>query len=210
MANQPLKALPRQLAFLAPARKCVVPQVLDVVDKAVQRGAVERHSIILVVPSQHRSDPLALLFQWIMHSSPKLLFQSFQLRLHSLPHRLAHYREPSPSRLPADVREAQKVERLRFPLASTLPIPHCMPAELDQPSLFFMQRQLELSQSLTQFLLKPLGIIPVLKANNKVVCVPHDYYRSWCRSLPPLLCPLIENVVKIDVRQHRTNQSSLP
>src|SRR5438128_9770231 len=149
MANQPLKALPRQLAFLAPARKCVVPQVLDVVDKAVQRGAVERHSIILVVPSQHRSDPLALLFQWIMHSSPKLLFQSFQLRLHSLPHRLAHYREPSPSRLPADVREAQKVERLRFPLASTLPIPHCMPAELDQPSLFFMQRQLELSQSLT-------------------------------------------------------------
>ena len=46
MADQLLKTHPRKLPFLATPRKRAVPEALDMVDKATQRGVVERHSII--------------------------------------------------------------------------------------------------------------------------------------------------------------------
>src|SRR5438105_4281657 len=164
MADQLLKTHPRKLPFLATPRKRAVPKALDMVDKATQRGAVERHSIILVVSAQHCADPLALLFQWAMHASPKFPLQFFQLRLHTLAHRLAYHREPSRPRLPANMREAEKVERFRFALPTTLPSTCCMSTELDHASLLFMQFQLKLSQSLAQFALKPLSLVSLLKA----------------------------------------------
>lgn len=66
------------------------------------------------------------------------------------------------------MREAEKVERFRFAFPSRLPIARCLLAKLEQASLLVMQFQLELSQSLTQFSLKPLGLVLMLKAHNKV------------------------------------------
>src|SRR5216684_1808478 len=48
--------------------------------------------------------------------SPKLGFHRAQLRLQPRPDRLPHHREPSVPLLPADMREAEEVERLRLPL----------------------------------------------------------------------------------------------
>ena len=144
-----------------------------------------------------------------MHASSKFLLQLFQLRLHPLAHRLADDRELSSSRLPADVRESEKVECLRLSFSALPPFLRCMSPKLDQSSLFPMQFQFELAQSRAQFALKSLGVCSMLKAHNKVVGVSHDDHCSSRFSLPPLLRPQVEYVVKIDVCKYGTNQSAL-
>src|SRR5438552_7762429 len=144
-----------------------------------------------------------------MHPSPKLAFERLQLRLHSFSHRLSHHLKLPLPCLSAYMRESKKVERLRFAFSALLSVLRCLPSELDQSSLFFIQRQVEPAQSFAQFYLKQFCLAPMLKPHNKVVCVAHYNYFSSCSSLPPLLHPLIEPVVKIDVRKHRAYQPSL-
>ena len=87
--------------------------------------------------------------------------------LASLAHRLADDRELSSSRLPADVRESEKVECLRLSFSPLPPFLRCMSPKLDQSSLFPMQFQFELAQSRAQFTLKSLGVCSMLKATTK-------------------------------------------
>src|SRR4029077_3109921 len=135
--------------------------------------------------------------------------QFFQLRLHPLPHRLAEHHEGPTSRLPADMREPKKVEGLRFALASLLAVARRMPSKLDQASLSFMQLQLEFAQPFTQLSLEPVSVLPMLEADNEVVRISHNDHCSSCFLLPPSLHPLVEYVVKIDVRKYWTDQPSL-
>src|SRR5258705_2079729 len=100
------------------------------------------------------------------------------------------------------MRESKKVECLQFPISALLSVLRCLPSQLDQSSLFFVQRQVETPQSLAQFFLKQFCLAPMLKPYNKVVRVAHHDYFSSCSSPPPLLHPLIERIVKIDVRKH--------
>ena len=53
-----------------------------------------------------------------------------------------------------------------------------VPPELDQARLLRMQLQPMRRQPLPQFLLKPPGLRPVLKAEHRVVGVPHDEHIS--------------------------------
>src|SRR6185503_4732931 len=141
--NPPLhltgEVCPRKPRFLTSAPQRPVPELGHMVDEAVQARTVERHPVVLIVPPQHRAHPFALFPQVSMHALPEFLLQLSQLRLHPLPHRLAKHREPPPSRLPADVREPKKVERLRFAFAPPLPVTRRMSSKLDQSSLFSMQ-----------------------------------------------------------------------
>src|SRR6185295_1743978 len=112
-------------------------------------------------------------------------------------------------RLPAYVRESQKVERLRFPFSALPPPFRCISPKLDHPSLLLMQLQSELSHPFAQFYLEPFGIFSMLEADHDVVCISHHYHCSLCFLLPPSLRPLVEYVVKIDVRKYRAHKPSL-
>jgi len=84
-----------------------------------------------------------------------------------------------------------------------------MAAELDQPSLFRVQLQVELCESLAQLSHEPLGIRPVFEPHNEVVSEAHDDNVSLRLPLPPLLSPQVEYVVEVYVRKQRTDARPL-
>src|SRR4030095_10909611 len=203
------ETLPREFRLLAPTPQRPVPEPGHMVDKGVQTRTVKGHTIVLVVSPQHRAYPFPLFPQVGMHSSVTLLLQFLQLRLHPLPHRLAKHRIPPTSCLPANMREPKKVEGLRFALASLLPVARRMPSKLDQSSLSLMQLQLVFAHPFAQLSLEPCRVLPRLEADNEIVRISHDDHCSSRFLLTPSLHPLVEYVVKVDVRKHWTDQSSL-
>jgi hypothetical protein len=72
------------------------------------------------------------------------------------------------------VREAQERERLRLAEAPLLSSLGGEPAELDQARLLGGQLQAELRKSVAKLGEEPLGVIPVLEADDVVVGEAHD------------------------------------
>src|SRR5277367_2341908 len=54
-----------------------------------------------------------------------------------------------------------------------------------------------------------LRFVPVLETNDRVVRVSHDNHVAGGASLPPLVDPLIINMMKVDVRQERADDRAL-
>ena len=107
------------------------------------------------------------------------------------------------SLLPADMREAEKVECLRLPLPGASAGSRPRRPELDQPRLLGMQLQPKLREALAQLGQEPLGVRPVLKPHDEVVRIPHDDHVAVGLRLPPPLDPEVEHVVQVDVGQER-------
>ena len=87
--------------------------------------------MVVEVSLNDRAKPCAGLRYRIMHPSAHLLLDLQQLGTHSLADRFALQRKASIPVLPADMREAQKVERLRFPFSSPFPVLFGKPPELN-------------------------------------------------------------------------------
>src|SRR5205807_6990252 len=126
-----------------------------------------------------------------------------ELVSHPLLARLTLEREAPLPVLPADVREAQEVERLRLALSSPLAIPSGIPPELDQARLLGLQLQSELPHPLAQLFLEPLRVLAMLEAHDEVVRVAHDHHIAARLSPPPPLGPKVEGVVQVHVGQQR-------
>jgi hypothetical protein len=104
-----------------------------------------------------RLEPFPGLRHRIVHSSSELLLNLLQLRPHTLADRLApHLERPAPG-LPADVREAQKIERLGLAFPSPSPVRFGIPPELDPARLVGMEFQSKLPQPFPQVLQKAVG-----------------------------------------------------
>ena len=116
-------AIPKNAAVLAPPRQRAMPKPADSEPKNCQRRLVHGHSVVARVSTYNRPQPLALFEDGFVHSSPKLGFHLIQLRLQPFPYRLPQHREPSIAPLlHADMRKAEKVERLRLPFSTSLPL----------------------------------------------------------------------------------------
>ncbi|WP_206744657.1 hypothetical protein, partial [Parafrankia soli] len=76
-----------------------------------------------------------------MPTTLQLLIDRLQLRPHAFRDRDALEPERPPPGCRTDVREPQKVERLRLAQTPPLPIPGGVPPELDQPRLIRVQFQ---------------------------------------------------------------------
>src|SRR6202043_2726901 len=128
--------------------------------------------------------PLPYFRDGIMHALPKFGFHLRLLRLQSLTYRLPQHREVSVTPLlPADVREAKKVERLRFPFAAPLSVSIRERAELQQARLVGMQFEAELFHSFNEFRPELFSVRFDLESNHDVICIPHDDHIAVC-SLP--------------------------
>src|SRR5438034_965115 len=114
-SNETPHAIPKDAAVLAPPRQRAMPIPADSEPKNRQRRLVHGHSVVAKVSTHNRPQPLALFGDGFVHSSLKLGFHLIQLRLQPFPYRLPQHREPSIAPLlHADMRKAEKVERLRL------------------------------------------------------------------------------------------------
>jgi len=95
------------------------------------------------------------------------------------------------------------VKPRKLNVSGSLPAPSsivgCKIAKLDQPRLLGMQSQIELGESFLQILVKPLGVRPVLKSNDEVICKSDDNHVASRFCLSPLVHPEIEHVVQKDI-----------
>src|SRR6202035_4219051 len=152
-------AIPEDAAVLAAPRQRAMPKPADSEPKNCQRRLVHGHSVVAKVSTYNRPQPLTLLGDGFVHSSPKLGFHLIQLRLQPFPYRLPQHREPSVAPLlHADMRKAEKVERLRLPFSTPLPLIDRRRTEFQKSRFLGMQLQVELLHSLSKFCPKLVGL----------------------------------------------------
>src|SRR5204863_7996760 len=107
-----------------------------------------------------------------------------------------------------DMCEAKKVERLRFPFSTPLPLVDRKRTEFQQSRFLGMQFQVELSHAFRKFRPELIGIRFAVKAHHDVIRESHHDHIAMRALLTPCLDPQIEYVMKIDVRQERRCYSS--
>jgi hypothetical protein len=97
----------------------------------------------------------------------ELLFDLPQLGPHPLRDRDPAQPEPPVPGLPADMREAEEIERLWLAEPACLPPPGGVPPELDQARLARVQFQGELRKPLAKVRQEPLRVALMLKARDE-------------------------------------------
>src|SRR5882724_3959755 len=202
--------IPKNAAVLAPPRQRAMPKPADSESKKRQRRLVHGHSVIAKVSTHNRSQPLALFGDGFVHSSLKLSFHLIQLRLQPFPYRLPQHREPSIAPLlHADMRKAEKVERLRLSFTPPLPLVDRIRTELQKSRFLGMQLQVELLHAFREFRPELIGIRLAVKSNHDVVRKTHHDHIAVRPLLTPCLDPQVEYVMKVDVGQQRRGTAAL-
>src|SRR6516164_10266729 len=157
--------------------------------------------MVEVVALHDRLEPLARLRHRYVPTPLELLLDLLQLPPQALGDRPAlHGKVPLPV-LPADMREAQKVDRFRLPFSSSFPVLFGLSPELDPARLVRMQFQSKLPQPLPEVLQKTVGLGLGLESQDHVIGITHDDYVSLGVFLTPRLHPEVEDVMQIDIRQ---------
>ena len=176
---------------LATPPQRTAPRTEDALTKHTEQTTVPRYREITVVPKQHRSQPGPLAGDGETHALPQGLLHLLEFPAQPPGNGLSPHRKLALPRLA--VREAEKVKRLRFPLAPSLTSFCRKAAKLDEPGLLRVQFQVESVKPLPKLNAKPLGLVLVLKANDEVVAVAHDDDITARVTTPPLLSPEIKD-----------------
>ena len=146
--DRPLHSRPGQTMALAAPTKRAHPQPADLKTKGAQRRGVHWHAVVADVSADDAAQPQALLADGPVQASPQFGFHRPQLRKQPLANRLPQHREASIAPLlPANVREAEKVERLRVPETTSSPVGGRVRTEFQQTSLLGMHLQMEAPNS---------------------------------------------------------------
>jgi hypothetical protein len=100
---------------------------------------------------------------------------------------------------PANVREAQEIERLRLPDTPLRAMLGRKTPKLDQASLVGVQFQVELRKPLTKIVEEPICITTVLEPDDEVIGEAGDDHVATSVPVSPLPDPPVEDVVQIHV-----------
>jgi hypothetical protein len=147
------------------------------------------------------------------HRFVPLPVQGIANRRHRRPHpflrREANDLELSFSVCSTAMREPQKVERLRPSLPPPTPSIRRKPSELDQARFIGVKNQPELCEPFPHICQKGPRRLFLLKAHYTVVRITDNDDCSPLWLFTPVLNPLIEGVMQIDIRQQGRYHSSL-
>src|SRR4249919_3879132 len=146
------------MVALASAPERLDPMPPDLVAEGRDQIDVAGHGVVVEVSPQHARQPAPLLGDGPVTAPPKLGFHLLQLRPQPLLDGDAPEPEAPVPGLPANVGEAQEVERLRLPKAALSPVRSRKAAELDEAGLVRMQPQAELRKPLSKIVEEPLCI----------------------------------------------------
>jgi hypothetical protein len=106
------------------------------------------YAIVPIVAQDHQSEPGTLYGDGKVHTLPQLTFDLSELGAQALRHSAPFHLKASPSRLPADVREAQKVEAFRFAQPTLVPSLPCKAAKLNQAGFLWVQLKAKVGEPL--------------------------------------------------------------
>src|SRR5262245_7670715 len=192
--------LPGDMGLVAAAAEAALPQPDHAAMEGFQSGEIQGHSVVAVVPAEDRSQPLPHLRNGFVPAPSESLLHLPELGPKPLTHGLPYKRKTPFPRLPANVSEAEEVERLG--LAPSVPPATLsrVTAELDQAGLFGMQFQSEPRKTIAQFSPEPPGFPFVLKAHDDVVGIANDDHVA-VRMPPPRTGPEVEDIVQVHVRK---------
>src|SRR5712671_587554 len=208
--NQPIHALPSPPPPFTPSPKREVPVAANLEPKALDGRTVGGHAVVAREAANHRAQPLSLFGNRRVHPLPEFGFDLLKFPTQPLAHRLTDYRVHSVTPLlPADVREAEKVECFRPTLTAPLPVFDRIGTEFQQPRLLRVQRQTKLSESLLQFSQTPFRFRLGLESDHEVVRPPDDDHIALSLRCSPVMNPQIQDIVKEHVGQERGNHSAL-
>src|SRR5262244_2297290 len=107
------------MALTAPS-ECLAPIAEYTFPKHPQPAHVARHSIIPIMPREHTLEPCPKLPDGPVHPLPQGLFDLLQLLAEPFGDRCAPHRTLACPRLTIDMRKAEEIEGLRFPLTTPL------------------------------------------------------------------------------------------
>src|SRR5271157_1857995 len=203
------ETLPRGDAAIATSAQAASPEPAELVPERQQRSTVPRHAVVASVSENDRAQVGTLLGNRLRDPSPQFGLHLAELGAQPLAHRLPPHGETSIPRLGTDVREAEKVERLRLPQTTLRPVARRIAAELQEARLVGVKFQTELREALAQRGQEGVGIPLVLEPNDKVIPIAHDDHLAAPRLTSPALGPQVEHVVQINVRQERANAPAL-
>ena len=175
---------PRHVVTLAATAKDRPPQIAYRLAKSAQRRAVHRHPVIAEVPQQDRAQVRSLFPNGCVQASPQFFFQSPQLGLPPLAHRLSQYRETPLPGFSATVREPQKVERFWFAVATIPSVVFRKAAKLDDSGFVGVQLESKPRETFAQFCQKPLCFLTMLKSGHEVgAASQHSSARPFSTSM---------------------------
>ena len=156
-------ASPSEPALLTTPTEGFPPEAKHPVPEQTKAVQVPRYRVVVEVALQNGPEPSSGLRHWIVHTLTKLLFDFLQLLPHAFADRHASHRVVPFAVLPADMREAKKVEGLRFAFPSSFPVLFGIPPELDQARLVWMKFQSKLPQPCPEILQKPIRVCLILE-----------------------------------------------
>ena len=128
------------MTLAAPPQR-TAPRAEDALTKHTEQTTVPRYRKITVVPEQHRSQPGPLAGDGETHALPQGLLHLVKFPAQPTGDGLSPHRKLALPCLAAHVREAEKVKRLRFPLAPSLTSFDLKATKLDEPGLLGVQFQ---------------------------------------------------------------------
>jgi hypothetical protein len=199
-------ARPREAA-LTPSTERLPPEPTHCSRERVHRRVIHGHRVILHVPLYHRTYIRAEFRDGAVQAAPKFGFDRLQLGLHARPHRPPKHRELPGSGRGTDVREPEKIEARRFPLATGSPVVAGEPTKLQPPCLRGMQHQPEPRESFAQVREKLLGVVSTFEAHHEVVGKAHDDDVAGRVAPTPLVSPEVEDIVQVEIGQERASCS---
>ena len=154
---------PVEAVALAALAQLGSPQPGQPVAKEPQAVEVSRYRMVVEVALDDRPEPLARVRNRIMPTLAKLLLEFLQLPPQALADRFPLHGKLPPPVLPADVREAQKVERLRLTFPSSFPALLGIPPEHDPARLVGVEFQAKLLQPSLEISQETVGFRLVLE-----------------------------------------------
>jgi len=190
--NQVLHSAPGQMVALTAPTQYLPPQATDRETEGTNRRPVHRHAVVVHVTEQDRPQVGAYGWEGFVQPGSEFSFELSQLPLPPCTHRLAQHCEPTLSRLPAAVREAQEIEGLGCSPAAILPVFARIAAKLDQSRLLGVQFQAKAREPLTQLGKEPLSLDSMLEPHDEVIRKTHHDHIAARLLTPPSLDPQVE------------------
>lgn len=143
VSNQAVHPSSCDTSSLASSPQRRSPQSYHLFPESPQCCSIHRYSIVSIVSQQHRPQPGALFWDWVVLALVQFLLEALHLCSHSLLDGLPQHTEPAFPSPPTNECETQEGEAVRFARPPPCSVLARKAPKLQQPGFVGLQFQLE-------------------------------------------------------------------